>query len=183
MQQRWYQSNVVRPGEFWDQTGVDSDYCFVIILRVPLGHCEPTVPQKGVIFVKFQLFSKCFFFNLYDYFRLLYTCFQHQNIFISIFVLDWDIFIFWRPKYCQEYTFFKTPSNIFPIWLITTDLIFFAQNWFHIKRKQCKSGPRFHSRWVKMQFSGSKMHKIWPNSANLVITRYYTAFSYFCLLL
>ena len=36
VQQRWYHSNVViyspsRPGEFWDQIGEESDYCFVII--------------------------------------------------------------------------------------------------------------------------------------------------------
>ena len=44
--------------------------------RLSGGHSA----SEGGRFRQISIVSKMLFFSLYDYFRLLYTCFQHQNL-------------------------------------------------------------------------------------------------------
>ena len=53
-------------------------------------------------------------FCFYDKFRLFYTCFQRENLFISIFVQYLDISIFGWPKKTSNSSFSPKPSSIIP---------------------------------------------------------------------
>ena len=55
-------------------------------------------------------------------------CFQYQNLFISILVLDFDIRIFWWPKIVKNMNKICKPSSIIPRWFMTKNLIGMYRN-------------------------------------------------------
>ena len=65
-----------------------------------------TVPQKGVVFVKFQLFPKCFFSVCMIILGYCTHVFSIRTFYISIYEQNRDISIFWWPKFVKNVTFF-----------------------------------------------------------------------------
>ena len=70
------------------------------------GLSWPTVPQKGVVFVKFQLFPKCFFSVCMIILGYCTHVFSIRTFYISIYEQNRDISIFWWPKIVKIVTFF-----------------------------------------------------------------------------
>ena len=82
-----------------------------------------TVPQKGVVFVKFQLFPKCFFSVCMIILGYCTHVFSIRTFYISIYEQNRDISIFWWPKIVKIVTFFLEPSSIFSRCFINTNLV------------------------------------------------------------
>ena len=79
----------------------------------PLAGYPPTVPQKGVVFVKFQLFPKCFFSVCMIILGYCTHVFSIRTFYISIYEQNRDISIFWWPNIVKIVTFFWNFPVIF----------------------------------------------------------------------
>ena len=62
--------------------------------------------SEGGCFRQVSIVSKMLIFSLDDYFKLFYTCFQHGNLFISIYEQTQDISIFQWPETAKNETLF-----------------------------------------------------------------------------
>ena len=82
-----------------------------------------TVPQKGVVFVKFQLFPKCFFSVCMIILGYCTHVFSIRTFYISIYEQNRDISNFLVAKNCQNCDIFLEPSSIFSRCFITTNLV------------------------------------------------------------
>ena len=87
------------------------------------GHCSfggvGHSASEGGCFRQVSIVSKMLIFSLDDYFKLFYTCFQHGNLFISIYEQTQDISIFPWPETAKNETLF---------WLVGAGMEL-ARNW------------------------------------------------------